>query len=343
LGGGELTRVFCHDRQKYSLFDDLTKTKNIFNAWYLFRKGKRKRPGVQQFERFIEYNLFKLQDQLKSDSYKHDRYIPFTVHDPKQRSVHKATVKDRVVHQLVVSAIEPLFDKTFIYDSYSCRKGKGTHAAVQRLKTFLLKASCNNTKTAYALKCDISKFFASVDHEVLLKLLKKRVVDHKTIELLEEILSSFQTVPNKGIPLGNLTSQLFANVYMHQLDWFVKHTLGEKYYLRYCDDFIILSTDREHLFNIIPILMLFIEEELHLSIHPNKTEIRTWNQGIDFLGYVLKPNCTVLRSKTKNRMLDRVDKNNLSSYLGICSHGNCYELERLIVNKIQLDNDIITL
>ena len=170
--GGRATRPFCHNGSQYSIFDQLTATSSVFDAWYQFKKGKRKRKDIQEFERFLEYNLFKLQDQLQQTlSYKHDSYTPFVIHDPKQRQVHKATVKDRVIHQLIVSHIEPLFERSFIYDSYSCRRDKGTHAAVNRLRKFLLKSSANNTSTVYILKCDISKFFASVDHQILMELM----------------------------------------------------------------------------------------------------------------------------------------------------------------------------
>lgn len=234
------------------------------------------------------------------------------------------------VHQLIVSAIEPLFEPQFIFDSFSCRKNKGTHAAVTRLRTFLRRVSKNNTRTVYALKCDIKQFFASVDQQVLRELLIGRVKDARLVKCIDEVIGSYEVTKSKGIPLGNLTSQLFANVYMHQFDWFVKHKLKEKHYICYCDDFIILSTNRSYLESLIEPITQFLREELCLTVHPNKTELRSWNQGIDFLGYVLKPNATVPRHKTKKRAINRTTPENISSYLGLCGHADEYELSNLL-------------
>ncbi len=308
----------------------------LFAAWDKFKRGKRSRTDVLRYERHLEVNIFELQQKLESGSYRHGRYSPFTICDPKQRRIHKATVEDRLVHQAIVSAIEPLFDRRFIHDSYSCRKQKGTHAAVTRLRTFLRQASTNNTQTVYALKCDVRQFFASVDHAILMDLLERRIGDERTLELLQTIIDSLPASSGKGIPLGNLTSQLFANVYLHEFDWFVKNHLREKQYLRYCDDFIILSTSRQHLFDLIPVLTEFLYDRLGLTLHPGKTTIRSWGQGIDFLGYVVKPHSIGLRNRTKLRMIQRVNEANISSYLGLCMHANSYRLRQDIKTKIWL-------
>ncbi len=134
----------------------------------------------------------------------------------------------------------------------------------------------------------------------------------------------------KGIPLGNVTSQLFANIYLHELDWFMKQTLGIKYYLRYCDDFVVISTDRNYLQSLIEPIRQFLSGVLKLELHPDKLSIRSWDQGVDFLGYVLRPHAVSIRTKTKRRMLQRVNEANLSSYLGICSHADSYELAVLM-------------
>lgn len=290
------------------------------------------------FELRLEDNLFSLCDSLFRGEYRHDPYEPFTIFDPKQRRIHKATVKDRVVHQAIVNVIEPFFESRFIHDSYSCRVGKGTHAAVERLRTFLHQASRNNTRTVYALKCDVRRFFASVDHLTLLSFLEKRIVDIQTFELLKNIIGSFSVSKGKGIPLGNLTSQLFANIYLHELDWYVKISLREKHYLRYCDDFIILSESRERLSGVTQNIEGFLNSVLSLQLHPKKVFIRTWAQGIDFLGYVLFPHATVIRMKTATRMLKRANEFNLASYLGVCSHADAFELEQIVLMKsISLD------
>lgn len=319
-----------HNKVSIPSFNSLSSTPSLLVAWELFRRGKRTRRDVLRYERYLEANLFRLEKQLQEGSYRHDKYEPFTICDPKQRLIHKATVKDRLVHQALVSAIEPSFERHFIHDSFSCRKGKGTHAAISRLKTFLRQASNNDTKTVYALKCDVKQFFASVDHGLLRQLLALDIDDASTLLLLDEVIGSFEMKPGKGIPLGNLTSQLFANIYLHELDWYAKHILKACRYLRYCDDFIIVSTDRQYLLGLIPQLASFLEERLGLTLHPNKIQLRSWHQGVDFLGYVAKPHVTVLRHKTKTRMLNKVSEANISSYLGVCSHANAKELSELL-------------
>lgn len=315
------------------MFEQICSIENIFAAWAKFSDGKRSKADVMAFELRLEDNLFAIREDLLSGEYRHDPYVPFTIFDPKQRRIHKATVKDRVVHQAIVNVIEPFFESRFIHDSYSCRVGKGTHAAVERLRTFLRQASRNNTRTVYALKCDVRRFFASVDHSMLLSLLEKRIVDDQALELLKNIIGSFSISKGKGIPLGNLTSQLFANIYLHELDRYAKMSLQEKYYLRYCDDFIVLSESRERLSGVTQNIGEFLNNALLLQLHPKKVFIRTWAQGIDFLGYVLFPHATVIRMKTAVRMLKRANEYNLASYLGVCSHADAFELERIVLTK----------
>ncbi len=262
--------------------------------------------------------------------YEHGRYQPFKICDPKQRQIHKANVRDRLVHQAVVSAIEPLFERRFIYDSYSCRVGKGTHAGVARLGLFLRQASHNNTKKVYVLKCDVRQFFASIDHEILMKQIEAKISDEQALQLLRTILLSHNAETGKGIPLGNVTSQLFANIYLHELDWFMKQTLGIKRYLRYCDDFVVVSTNQFYLQSLIESIRQFLMSTLRLELHPTKVSIRSWDQGVDFLGYVLRPHATSIRTKTKRRMLARVNQDNLSSYTGVCSHSNGYRLTQIV-------------
>ena len=309
----------------------------MFATWDKFARGKRSKADVQAFARNLEPNIFELQADLSSGRYRHGSYEPFIVHDPKRRQIHKASIRDRVVHQAVFDIIEPAFERQFIYDSFSCRRGKGTHAGVRRLARHLRRASRNNSRPVWALKCDIYQFFASVDHCKLLNLLSNSVTDEKVLNLLEEIVNSFSVSSGKGIPLGNVTSQLFANVYMHQLDFFIKHSLREKCYIRYCDDFVIIGSDRQHLLDLMKPIENFLEAELGLKLHPNKILLRKWSQGIDFLGYVLKPHCTLIRTKTKYRMLKKVDSNNLASYLGLCSHADSYRLKQQLITKLWLD------
>jgi retron-type reverse transcriptase len=315
-------------------YEKICSLENLFFAWTKFRKGKRSRLDVMGYERHLEDNLFALREELLAGTYQHQSHQPFTIYDPKRRQIHKASVKDRVVHQAIVSVIEPLFDPRFIHDSYSCRIGKGTHAAVDRLGSFLRQASHNNTRTIYALKCDVRKFFASVDHRVLLGLLSRRISDQRTIELLERIIGSFSSAHGRGIPLGNLTSQLFANIYLHELDLFMKQSLWEKHYVRYCDDFVTLSTSKKHLRAVAQMVSEFLGSRLRLELHPRKIFLRTWSQGIDFLGYVLLPLATILRTKTTKRMLKKANQGNANSYLGVCRHADAFELEHVVLTKV---------
>lgn len=198
--------------------------------------------------------------------------------------------------------------------------------------------SSNNTKQAYVLKCDIRKYFASIDHEILLSLIDRHIQDDAVLELIRTIILSHGAESGKGIPLGNISSQLFANVYLHELDWFVKQTLEVKQYIRYCDDFVIVSQNRAYLENLIALIRNFLKTELQLDLHPSKVSIRSWRQGIDFLGYVLLPHATVVRTKTQKRIHSRVNAENYSSYLGVCSLANAYRLSQTIRNVVWTDD-----
>lgn len=222
---------------------------------------------------------------LKNKTYVHGGYYAFNISDPKPRSIHKASVRDRLLHHAIYRKLYPMFDKKFIHDSYSCRKFKGTHMALKRFKQFTNKVSKNNTKTVWILKCDIRKFFASVDQHILLMILEKHCVDLELINLIKRVTDSFQSAEKgKGLPLGNLTSQLLVNIYMNEFDQYVKHILKSKYYIRYADDFVFLSQDKSWLLNILPKVNDFLLNQLSLTIHPDKLHLKTFASGIDFLG-----------------------------------------------------------
>ncbi|MCX6705965.1 MAG: reverse transcriptase/maturase family protein, partial [Candidatus Woesebacteria bacterium] len=317
---------------------NLISIENLFQAWNEFKKGKRGKKDVQNFEINLENYLFDLYLKLKNKNYQHGKYNPFYIYDPKKRHIHKACVADRIVHHLLYKYLYELFDKTFIYDSYSCRLGKGTHRGVKRLSVFIRKVSKNYTGYCWVLKCDIKKFFATVDQEILLNLLKKKIGDINILGLLKEIVESFNSElgKGKGIPLGNLTSQIFANIYLNELDQFIKHKLKIKYYLRYADDFVILSEDKNYLEGLIIKISNFLESNLKLSLHGDKVIIDKYTRGIDFLGYVVLPYAILPRTRTKKRMFRKLkEKVNLSnfdqslqSYLGYLNHANSYGLAR---------------
>ena len=293
----------------HKLYPQISSIENLFQAWEEFKKGKHKKIDVGIFERNLEDSLFSIHKELIAKTYKHRSYTGFHITDPKQRHIHKAEVRDRIVHHLLFKVLNPLFDATFISDSYSCRKGYGTHKGFKKLVIYTRKVSKNYTRNCWALKCDIKKFFDSVDHDILLQIIKRKIKDEDALRLVEEIIRSYKTSLGKGIPIGNLTSQLFANIYLNELDHYVKQKLRVKYYLRYADDFIILSTDQWVLENQAVFINRFLHNKLRLELHPKKTTFRKFSWGIDFLGYVALPHYQVLRVKTKKRIVRKIDKN----------------------------------
>ncbi|MFZ2201787.1 MAG: reverse transcriptase/maturase family protein, partial [Microgenomates group bacterium] len=258
------------------------------------------------------------------------------------RSIHKALVRDRLLHHAIHRILYPYFDKKFIYDSYSCRNGKGTHRAVNRLWGFGRKVSKNNTRTAWVLKCDVKKFFASIDQPVLKNILKKHIEDKDILWLLEQVIGSFQIGNESGVglPLGNLTSQLLINVYMNEFDQFVKHVLKIKYYIRYADDFVILNADKNSLENLLPKVKFFLNQRLKLTLHPSKVSVKSLASGVDFLGWIQFPNHRVLRTTTKRRMLRCWNQNQTeetyNSYLGLMRHGNTQKLSEMLTKDYLL-------
>jgi len=316
-------------------FEDIISVDNLLSAWQEFVLGKRSKSDVQEFQLRLMNNLLNLHLELKSGVYRHGPYKAFKINDPKPRDIHKASVRDRLLHHAIYRILYPFFDKIFIADSFSCREGKGTHKALNRFREFGWKVSQNNTKTCWVLKCDIRKFFANIDQGVLMKILAQCIPDQQIIWLLKEVILSFDSgTAGKGLPLGNLTSQLFVNIYMNEFDQFVKHKLKAQYYIRYADDFVILQNDKMRLENLIPEIAHFLNTKLKLSLHPDKVFIKTLASGVDFLGWVHFPDHRVLRTATKRRMINRIKKfpspETVNSYLGLLSHGNTYKLRQRI-------------
>lgn len=286
-------------------FEEIISLDNLLAAWREFRRGKSCKSDVLEYEFNLERNLLQLHHELSVSNYQPSPYKSFYVSDPKLRHIHKAIVRDRVVHQSIYRKLSPIFERHFIFDSYSCRIDKGSHRAVRRLADFSRRASANHVRVAYGLKCDIRKFFDSVNHEILRKLIAAKLTDKKVLALLDKIIFSYSWTTGRGLPLGNVTSQLFGNIYLDVFDQFVKHELKRKYYLRYTDDFMILGHNENELLALVPYLDNFLFKRLALHLHPDKTEIRKFNQGLDFLGYVVRPFHRVLRTKTKHRILKK--------------------------------------
>lgn len=329
-GGGFESRV-----QITHSYENIINLENLLEAWQEFARGKQRKLDVQEFSLYLMDNLFSLYSDLMNHTYHHGPYQAFSIHDPKPRSIHKASVRDRLLHHAIYRILYPFFDRTFIADSYSCRIGKGTHKALERFKEFGNKVSRNNTRTRWILKCDIRKFFASVDQATLQKILESYIPNEQILALLQEIIASFySTSPGKGLPLGNLTSQLLVNIYMNEFDQFMKHTLKAKYYIRYADDFVIFSADKEWLEDLLPEIGAFLRDQLKLELHPDKVFIKTLASGVDFLGWVNFPDHRVLRTATKRRMARRLLESQtpetISSYLGLLKHGNAYKIAQSI-------------
>jgi retron-type reverse transcriptase len=326
-------------------FDKIISVENLLLAWQEFIRGKRKKKDVQEFQLHLIDNILILHEELKNKTYKHGGYYHFRISDPKPRDIHKASVKDRLTHHAIYRVLYPYFDRKFIADSYSCRKNKGTHKAFNRFRSFSYKVSKNHTRTCWVLKCDIKKFFASIDHKALISLLCKAITDENTIWLLKEIIVSFCSTSagmtrhtSRGLPLGNLTSQLLVNIYMNEFDQFIKHKLRIEYYIRYADDFIFLSEHKSYLENLVLPIKCFLLEKLKLELHPKKVFIKTIASGVDFLGWVHFSNHRVLRTSTKRRMMKRLRTNpgveTRASYFGLLKHGNGEKLKRFDLEKV---------
>lgn len=346
-------------------FEEVIFLNNLFAAWREFRRGKRNRKDVQEFELNLEDNIFALYADLKNQTYRHGAYHTFHIYDPKHRIVSKALVRDRIVHHLIFNQLYEVFDSSFAYHSYSSRLEKGTHRAVVNLEESLRQASRNYSETIFVLKCDVKKFFASISHQKLVAIIKNKITDPKLLWLIEEIIGSFISPVDKilererelkgefikmkkGVPIGNVTSQIFANIYLNELDQFIKHQLKVKYYFRYADDFVIVHNDVLYLLDILKSIGLFLRDELNLELHPGKVSIKKFSYGVDFLGYVILPHYKVLRTTTRNRMFKKLSakrklvgagaikeesyNQSLQSYLGILKHCRGYGLGNKIRN-----------
>ena len=327
--------------KKFDLaYEDIVSVENLLEAWREFLRGKRGKRDVQEFGLGLMDNILLLHNELVNQTYGHGGYTAFNISDPKPRNIHKASVRDRLLHHAVYHQLYPFFDKLFIADSFSCRLGKGTHRAINRFRALTYKVSRNNTRTVWILKCDVKKFFANIDHEVLLKILVKHIDDQETIGLLREIVTSFYTArPGVGLPLGNLTSQLLVNIYMNEFDQYMKHGLRVRYYIRYADDFVVLSCDKEWLVDLARKIEEFLGDKLKLELHPNKVFTKTLVSGVDFLGWVNFPDHRVLRTATKRRMFARLKIDSreevMNSYLGLLKHGNASRIKTNLLRIYQ--------
>lgn len=337
------------------LYPQIYEFKNLLIAYRKARRGKRFKDTVSVFDFELEKNLYDLQEELINKTYEPGVYHNFIIYEPKERLISAAPFKDRVVHHAICNIIEPIFDRSFIYDSYACRNAKGTHKAIDRCQVFL-------RKNKYVLKCDIKKYFPSIDHNVLLNMLGKKIVDKDVLDLLEKIINSkvFQeeykfygdlfnyTIRFKGIPIGNLTSQLFANIYLNELDQFVKHTLKSRYYVRYMDDFVIFSDDKLYLHKMKEEIGVFLQN-LKLKLNNKKCIVFPYSLGVDFLGFHLyrkhrkirKLNIKLFIKKMKRmqweyahgkKTLEKI-RQSIESWIAHAEHANSYNLRKQIFER----------
>jgi retron-type reverse transcriptase len=301
-----------------NLFDKITAWDNLLLAAKNASKGKRFDNSVAKFNFRLESELFCLQRELQSKTYRPGAYTTFMIHDPKKRMISAARFRDRVVHHALCNVIEPIFEKTFIHDSYANRKGKGTHKAIERFQHYA-------RRYRYVLKCDIKKFFPSLDHEILKQEIRWKIACPDTLWLIDLIIDNSNpqeehaayfpgdgTTPlpsgvgsgvglrRRGLPIGNLTSQFWANVYLNRFDHFVKEELGTAGYVRYVDDFVLLSNDKTRLTEHKKAITERLAD-LRLLPHPNKTHIHKVEKGVPFLGFRVYPSWRIVRKESVRR------------------------------------------
>lgn len=305
-----------------TLYSKLCSYDNLSLAFNKAKKGKSTKLYVIEFEKSLKENLHQLRIELLIHSYRPRPLAVFILRDPKTRRISKSEFRDRIVHHALCNIIEPLFDKTFIYDSYANRKGKGVLKAIKKFNQFKLRVSKNNTSTCYVLKADIEHYFETVDHKVLLGILSRRIKDDKIHWLIRIILSNYCS---KGMPLGNLTSQFFANVYLNELDQFVKHKLRAKFYIRYVDDFVILNPSKSLLDNYRQQIGLFLNSNLQLKLHPFKVKILDYNRGIDFLGLKIFPHHILLKKRNLIKFKNKINALSAEYFNGSIDYDEIYD------------------
>jgi len=360
---------------------------DLFQAYFDARKNKRNTANAIAFEKNLETNLFELYEEIINYNYQPKPSICFMVNKPVKREIFAADFRDRVVHHFIYNYISPIFEKTFINDSYSCRKGKGTHYGIKRIDHFIRSCSENYTKDCYILKLDIQGYFMSINKNLLFKKVKSTLLKNRLkitfdlqliFYLLEKTIfnnpvencrikgkksdwdglpaskSLFKVSKKSGLPIGNLTSQLFGNIYLNELDHFVKHDLGIKYYGRYVDDFVLVHENKQYLIGLIPKIRKFLHSKLSLQLHPDKIYLQHFNKGVSYLGAVIKPHRIYISSRTKGNFYQALQKQNaiardhkptqeekhyfissMNSYLGISKHYKTYKLRKtLIINNL---------
>ena len=336
-----------------NLYQSIWEFDNIHKAYIKARRLKRYTPEVLKFSAHLEENLVNIHNQLMQKTYRPGKYRHFTIHEPKKRLIAALPFSDRVIQHALCNIIEPIFERSFIYDSYACRIGKGVLAGMHRVVQFL-KAAEQKWEEIYCLKMDISKYFSSINHTQLKQIIRKYIACPDTLQLIDLIIDSEGL--SCGIPIGSLTSQLFANIYLNELDHFAKDQHRVKYYVRYMDDVVILHNEKNYLHELHDKIEEFLCNNLYLALN-SKTQILPVKQrGIDFLGYriwqthILPRKRTIKRAKrrfTKFSKLYSEDKINigrirssLMSFLGYIKHCNAHRTTLATLKHLTLKQSI---
>lgn len=280
------------------LFEQFASFENLLSAYKKARKGAVGKRETQNFTFLLEYELFQLQKELEDGEYLPAPYRYFQIHDPKERTISVAAFRDRVVHHALINVLEPIYEHCFVFDSYATRKGKGTHKAICRAQYFL-------AQTGWFWKTDIDKFFDSMRHDVLMDLLDRKIKDARLLAVTEKIIHN-GGADDRGLPIGNLTSQFFANVYLNRFDHFVKQTLGVKHYIRYMDDFVLFHRNRSVLKDYREPVKEFLAKELGLQLKTKATFLNSAANGLTFLGRRIFPAAVRLARPNGKRMLRRM-------------------------------------
>lgn len=275
----------------------------VWNAWQKFSRGKLHQRAVLDFWHRADEEVMQVYQELNDGTYRHGSYAHFVVRDTKRRDIYVANVRDRVVHQLIANRIEPIYFNHFYAHSCAAQRGKGVSAAREYLFDSIVELQ--NHGRVWFVKLDVRHYFASINQEILLKLLARRVREEKLFALCRNVIQSFGT-DGRGLPLGNLTSQWFANVYLHELDWHAKHLLGIRFYMRYNDDVLIVSRDETLVRKYVKEIQCFVTEELCLSIPDEKTSVGCLPETLDVLGMCTNGERKWIRLKTIERARKRI-------------------------------------
>ena len=343
------------------LWQELCSYDNLLLSFKKARKRKTTLGYVKDFEKNLENNLLGLRSELLFHCYNPKSLVDFIIRDPKTRKISKSDFRDRVVHHALCNIIEHIFEKVFIHDSYANRIGKGVLRAIERFDYFKRIVSKNNTVRSYALKADIKRYFERVDHFILLVILRKKIKDKRLIWLIKKILAnSMGKGDGKGMPLGNLTSQFFANVYLNELDHFVKHKLNAKYYIRYVDDFVILHHEKELLQNYQYKISQFLKSNLFLDLHDGKSKIIRLGKRLSFLGFRMFYHHKLLKKQNIWKFYNKLNEfrkqfkysqidydilyDALEGWIAYAKQANSYKLRKNIIEAFEREfsNEIST-